>query len=139
MVNNLIDHRFNSVVQVQSIGKSTYEALQLQAIKVFSHGLSYQASYTYGHAMDDVSDALPVFANDSAMVQNPQNISASWGPSAFDVAQRFVSNGLFEVPWTKRFTGVEGQGATRLGGRWDCHRPIRIAGHNFERSGARHP
>ena len=60
VVNNRLDPRFNSVIQVQSVGKAEYEGVQIQALKVFSHGLSFQASYTYGHSMDDVSDALSV-------------------------------------------------------------------------------
>ena len=43
------------------------------------------------------------------MVQNPLNLASNWGPSAFDVRNRFVLNSLFEVPWTKRFTGVRGK------------------------------
>lgn len=109
VINNLLDPRFNSVVQLQSVGQASYEGVQFQALKVFSHGISFQASYTYGHAMDDVSDALPVYSNDSAMVQNPLDLDANWGPSAFDVASRFVLNGLFEIPWTKRFAGIRGK------------------------------
>jgi hypothetical protein len=109
VVNDLIDHRFNSVVQVQSVGQASYEGVQIQALKAFSHGFSFQTSYTYGHAMDDVSDALPVYSNDSALVQNPLDLSSNWGPSAFDVTSRFVFNGLFEIPWTRRFSGLRGK------------------------------
>jgi hypothetical protein len=109
VVNNRLDPRFNSVVQVQSVGKAEYEGLQVQALKVFSHGLSFQTSYTYGHSMDDVSDALFVFSNESNVLQNPLNLASNWGPAAFDVRNRVVLNSLFEVPWTKRFTGVRGK------------------------------
>lgn len=109
LVNNRLDHRFNSVVQVQSVGKAEYEGLQIQVLKVFNHGLGFQASYTYGRSMDDVSDALSVYSNESNMAQNPLNLASNWGPSAFDVRNRFVLNSLFEVPWTKHFTGVRGK------------------------------
>ena len=109
VVNDLLDHRFNSVLQVQSTGASNYEGLQLDLLKSFSHGLSLEASYTYGRAMDDVSDAMSVLVNDSYQAQDPRNLASNWGPSEFDVTQRFVTNAAFEIPWTKRFAGYQGK------------------------------
>jgi hypothetical protein len=109
VTNNRLDPRFNSVIQVQSVGKAEYEGLQIQALRVLSHGLSFQASYTYGHSMDDVSDALSVYSNESNVVQNPLNLASNWGHSAFDVRNRFVMNSLFEVPWAKSCSGICGE------------------------------
>jgi hypothetical protein len=108
-VNDRLDHRFNSVLQVQSTGASSYESLQIELLKSFSHGLSLQAAYTYSRTMDDVSDALGVLVNDSYQAQDPRNLSSNWGPAEFDVPQRFVTNAAFAIPWTKRFTGYEGK------------------------------
>lgn len=108
-VNDLLDHRFNSVLQAQSTGSSSYESLQIELLKSFSHGLSLQASYTYSRAMDDVSDALDVLVNDSYQAQDPRNLASNWGPAEFDVPQRFVMNAAFAIPWTKRFAGYEGK------------------------------
>ncbi len=108
-VNDLLDHRFNSVLQVQSTGTSDYESLQIALLKSFSHGLSFQASYTYSRTMDDVSDALGVLVNDSYQAQDPRNLASNWGPAEFDVPQRFVINAAFAIPWTKRFTRYEGK------------------------------
>ena len=109
VVNDLLDHRFNNVLQVQSSGKSNYEAMQFELVKVLSYGVSLQASYTYSRAMDDVSDALPVLANDSYQAQDPRNISSNWGPAEFDLPNRFVANAAFEIPWTSRFHGYRGK------------------------------
>jgi Carboxypeptidase regulatory-like domain len=109
VVNDRLDHRFNSVLQMQSTGASHYEGLQIALLKSVSHGLSLQASYTYGRAMDDVSDALNVLVNDSYQAQDPRNLASNWGPSEFDVPQRFVMNAAFAIPWTKRFAGYEGK------------------------------
>lgn len=108
-VNDLLDHRFNNVLQVQSSGRSNYEALQLEVLKALSHGLSLQASYTYSRAMDDVSDALPVLVNDSYQAQDPTNLHSNWGPAEFDLPSRFVANVAFEIPWTSRFHGYQGK------------------------------
>jgi hypothetical protein len=109
IANDLLDHRFNSVLQVQSTGSSNYESLQIELLKSFSHGLSLQAAYTYSRAMDDVSDGLNVLVNDSFEAQDPRNLSANWGASEFDVPHRFVMNAAFAIPWTKHFTGYEGK------------------------------
>lgn len=109
VVNDVQDPRFNSVLQVQSTGISTYESLQLALLKTFSHGLSFQASYTYSRTFDDVSDALGVLVNDSYEAQDPRNLASNWGPAEFDVPSRFVANATFEIPWTKRFTGYRGK------------------------------
>ena len=108
-VNDRLDNRFNSVLQVQSTGTSSYESLQLALLKSFSHGLSLQASYTYSRTMDDVSDALNILENDSYQAQDPRNLSSNWGPAEFDVPQRFVMNASFAIPWTRRFGGYEGK------------------------------
>ena len=108
-VNNRLDHRLNSVLQVQSAGSSDYESLRIELLKSFSHGLSLQASYTYSHTMDDVSDALGVLVNDSYQAQDPRNLSSNWGPAEFNLPQRFVTNAAFAIPWTKRFAGYEGK------------------------------
>jgi hypothetical protein len=109
VTNNLLDPRFNSVLQVQSAGKSNYEGVQIELLKSLSHGVSLQASYTYSRAMDDVSDALDVLVNDSYQAQNPRNLAANWGPAEFDVPSRFVGNVSFEIPWTHRFHSYEGK------------------------------
>ncbi len=108
-VNDRLDHRFNSVLQVQSTGTSDYESLQIELLKSFSHGLSLQASYTYGRTMDDVSDGFNVLVNDSFQAQDPRSLSANWGRAEFDVPHRFVTNAAFTIPWTKRFAGYEGK------------------------------
>jgi hypothetical protein len=108
-VNDLLDHRFNNVLQVQSAGKSNYEAVQLEVLKTLSHGVSLQASYTYSRTMDDVSDALPILVNDSYQAQDPTDLNSNWGPAEFDLPSRFVANVSFAIPWTSRFHGYKGK------------------------------
>ena len=57
-LNNRLDHRFDSVVQVQSTGTSNYNSLQIQGIRRYKNGLTFNANYTWAHCIDDVSDAL---------------------------------------------------------------------------------
>jgi len=108
-LNIRLDHRFNAVNQVQSLGTSIYHAGQLEVLKRISHGLSFDASYTYGHAIDDISDVLGVLVNDSANFQDPRNPASNRASSQFDLRHRFVSSSVWEIPWTKRYHGVAGK------------------------------
>lgn len=100
--NNRIDPRFNTVTQVQSIGTSDYHALQVEGIGKFGQWLSFDANYTYGHSIDDISDVLAVLVNDSAAVASPdQPLSFNRANSQFDIRQRFVMNYVYNVPFAR--------------------------------------
>jgi hypothetical protein len=107
IINNRLDPRFNSVTQVQSIGTSSFNSVQFEAIKKFGHGLSFDANYTWGHSIDDTSDVLGVLVNDTATVADPTKpIEANRANSAFDIRQRFVLSYVYEIPFAKHFSGV---------------------------------
>ena len=106
LVNNRLDHRFNSVTEVESIGTSNYQGLQLVVIKQQSHGLSLQGSYSYGHSIDDISDALNVLVNDSPTVQDPTNLKGNRASSEFDLRHRFVIDHVYEIPFTNHLEGT---------------------------------
>ncbi len=100
-----IDPRFNTVTQVQSIGTSSYNSLQVEAIGRFGNWLSFDANYTYGHSIDDVSDVLGVLVNDSATIANPTlPLSANRANSEFDLRQRFVSNWVYQIPFARNMS-----------------------------------
>jgi hypothetical protein len=105
-VNIRIDPRFNSVTKVESIGTSNYQGLQLVVIKQPSHGLSFQGSYTYGHSIDDVSDALNVLVNDTPTIQDPTNLRGNRASSEFDLRHRFVLSHVYELPFTNHLEGT---------------------------------
>jgi hypothetical protein len=106
---NRIDPRFNAVTQVQDAGSSIYHSFEFEGIKRFTHGYSIQASYTWGHSIDNASDVLGVLVNDSAVVEDPRNLDNNRGNSQFDVRHRFVVNHRWEIPWAKGLTGMAGR------------------------------
>ncbi len=106
VVNFRLDPRFNGVTQVQSVGTSNYQGLQLVVIKQPSHGLSLQGSYTYGHSIDDISDALAVLVNDAANVQDPTNLRGNRSNSEFDLRHRVALDHVYEIPFTNHFEGT---------------------------------
>jgi len=104
--NNLIDPRFDSVIQVQSTGTSSYNALQLEGIRRFKNGLTFNANYTWAHSLDDVSDALNVLVNDSAnLIDAAKALAFQRSNSQFDIRNRFVLSYNYEVPFAKGFHG----------------------------------
>src|ERR1700719_3121517 len=104
--NNLIDPRFDNVTQVQSTGTSSYNALQLEAVRRFKNGLTFNANYTWAHSLDDVSDALNVLVNDSAnLLDAAKPLSFQRSNSQFDIRNRFVLSYNYELPFTKGFHG----------------------------------
>jgi hypothetical protein len=105
-LNNLMDPRFDNVTQVKSIGISSYHSLQLEAVRRFRNGLSFNTNYTWAHSIDDISDALGVLINDSAGVLDASKpLSFNRSNSQFDIRQRFVLSYRYEIPFTKGFHG----------------------------------
>jgi outer membrane receptor protein involved in Fe transport len=83
-----------------TVAKSNYNSLQLLLEKRFSHGLQFQASYTFSKTLDNASsfeDAL-----------NPFNFNATYGLSKYDARNRFVFNAVWDLPIPK-YDGFKGK------------------------------
>ena len=96
-----------------SVAKSRYDSLQTSVRMRPSHGISFLASYTYGHARDHVSGlniggeprpVLPVAIGDSASFDRA--LSFEWGDALFDVRHRFVVSFGAELPTPQRMGSV---------------------------------
>lgn len=114
IVNNRLDPRFNGVTQLQSVAHSTYHALQLDVVKRMTHGLTFDANYTYGHSIDDVSDALSVLVNDAVSFQDSRKLSLNRANSQFDVRQRFATGYVYRLPFGRHLSGI----TRRVAGGW---------------------
>lgn len=106
IVNDRRDPRFNAVTQLQSVAHSNYNALQVEAIKRMHHGLTFDANYTYGHSIDDVSDALSVLVNDSVSFQDSRNLALNRANSQFDIRQRFAVGYVYQLPISHHLSGL---------------------------------
>ena len=82
-----------------SIGNiSNYNALQVTATQRAYHGLTFLATYTFSHALDENSSDL--------MMLRPQNSldpSAEYGNSSFDIRHRFTFGPSYLIPGEKGF------------------------------------
>ena len=94
-----------SVGTIDTSGSSNYNALQLSATKGFTHGLLFQASYTYSHALDNASG----FENAGFGIQRGYNQfdpALNYGDSAFDTRHRFVFSPVYQIPSLKSLSGL---------------------------------
>jgi len=83
-----------NITQVESSGRSSYQALWASVTRRLSRGLQFGASYTWSRSFDSNSLSSPPT---SVTVQNAYDIEDSWGPSDFDARHRFVLHALYEL------------------------------------------
>jgi outer membrane receptor protein involved in Fe transport len=96
---------FSLVRPTFSAAKSWYDSFQMTGRLLPWHGINALASYTYGHAIDDVSGLniggesrpmLPVVMGDQASIDTALNREK--GSALFDARQRFVISFGYELP-----------------------------------------
>ena len=83
-----------------SYGDSSYNALQVDFNRRFSHGLSLRGVYTWSKALDD-GDSVngTTTANEPGLVSNPYDIRADWGPAAWNVTNVGVISAVYALPF----------------------------------------
>lgn len=86
-----------SIVYEDSIGDSRFHSLSVNARKRLQKGVSLQATYQYGHSIDDASSIGGVGNN--TIVQNDKRIDLEYGNSSFDVRHKVTGNFLYELPF----------------------------------------
>lgn len=95
-----------AINQLESIGRSEYNSLQMSLIQSAWHGVSGRLNYTLSHANDNGSEAR----NTLPMIQG--NIDADWGNADFDVRHVLTAGFTYNIPtW----------GAGRFGDGWQVN------------------
>ena len=116
------DPRFGVVAQTQNVGNSNYNGVVLTASHSFNGGFQFQASYTYSHALDEISNnslnPFGVNANgnvDIVTALNPFNIrQLNYGNADYDVRHSFVMNYV----WSDAFRHLTSWGPNSLVKGW---------------------
>src|ERR1700682_5773055 len=92
----------------RSVGKGSYNALQVSARHQAQHGLSYGVSYTYSKAIDEASDGF--FGVEGQSSQDPYNLARDRSVAGFDLPHVLAVNFTAESPFGKgkRFTSNNG-------------------------------
>ncbi len=77
----------------ETVGISSYDALQAQLTKRMSHDIQLGASYTWSHTLDEQSDLGLFFTGD-----NPDNLRESYADADFDETNMLTFNYLLTLP-----------------------------------------
>jgi hypothetical protein len=98
------DPRFNSVSQIQSIAVSNYNGLSTSVQHSFSYGLQLQGSFTWSHALDEISNGgfnpFNFGTNESIFNPNePNNIRSMYGNADYDTRKYFSLSYVYQVPY----------------------------------------
>ncbi|MFB3906048.1 MAG: carboxypeptidase regulatory-like domain-containing protein [Acidobacteriota bacterium] len=92
-----MDPTKGSILVSDGRASSSYHSGQITLDKRFSHGLQFQANYTYSAFINDSDDILGGQAN-RTLPAYPFNIRLDRGRSAFDQPHRFVANWVYQFP-----------------------------------------
>jgi len=96
----------NAFTTIRWDGWAFFNALTVKATRHFTNGLSFDASYTWSHSIDDASDA----GTTNAEFNLPQNIYANnlaveKADSSFDHRNRVTANVVYDLPFGSRSSG----------------------------------
>jgi hypothetical protein len=83
-----------NIVQMESTGNSSYNALWISANRPLAHGLQLNVSYTWSKSLDYNS-----LSSQGVVVQNSYNLRGDHGLSDFDARQRLVVNAVYDLPF----------------------------------------
>lgn len=82
-------------------GSANYNSLQAKLERRFSSGLSFLASYTYSHSLDNAPTPLGSTGDPGFRGTNIVPIGLDYASSPFDVRQRVTFNTNYQLPFGK--------------------------------------
>jgi outer membrane receptor protein involved in Fe transport len=115
------DPRYTTNLLISNDAESWYNGVEIEWDKRLSHGVQFQAAYTFSKSTDTTSEATFVGAGDTN--QNGPNRQFAKGLSRFHTPHRFTLNGSWRIPFLTGRTDLAGQ---ILGG-WQLSGVMRLA------------
>ena len=106
---------YGNINQLGTIATGNYNSLQMTLRLADLHGLSAQASYTWGHTLDEVS------ASRSLLPQDSNDLKADYGNSDLDTRNNFTASLSYSIPAFSR-------GPKRLTEGWVANSLITLHG-----------
>jgi len=87
--------------------------------KRFSHGVDFQAAYTWSHAIDDANDPLVAPGGNRNIARNSFNLKEERGSSSYDLRHRLIFNYIFQLPFGPGHAHFSQGVAARALGGWE--------------------
>src|SRR5678816_3790504 len=103
----------SNITAFLSNGNSTYHGGSAEVTKRFSNGFQMTSAYTFSHLIDDTTAEVFSTVLSPRRVEDFRNLRRERANSALDHRHRFVTSGIYELPWFSRSTGLT---KTLLGG-----------------------
>lgn len=99
---------WGQITYIDNESHGTYDGMNAQFKRNYTHGLMFAANYTWGKVLDNVTEGgLGDYLNTNGYgglysgVQDIENQRGDRGPSEFDVGQRFAMSAVWELPSPK--------------------------------------
>jgi hypothetical protein len=105
---------FGSILQLNSVGTSNYNALQTTFRISKWHGLTSQFGYTWSHALDEISEYRAVIADD------PNNIKLDYGNGDYDTRHLFTTSFTYDIPGSSHGPQILTHG-WQISSLWNFH------------------
>jgi hypothetical protein len=93
-----ITPNLGQIIALYDSGWGSYHSLQLKLTKRVSSNLNFQASYTYGHSLDNGPAPFNLGHINNDNPQDPRNLNAEIASSDNDIRHSFVFSGLYRLP-----------------------------------------
>lgn len=98
------DPRFLGVTSIENLGRSNYDGLTFEYRRSLSYGLQGHISYTYSHALDNISNGgsgLPYsFCSGCGLSALPSpNVASSYGNADYDIRHNITGDLIWDLPF----------------------------------------
>lgn len=90
---------FTTILSNDAFGYSSYNALQVNWNRRFSNGFTLLGSYVWSKSMD-------LNSRDNQQASDPYDYNKDYGPSDFDIRNRFVTSFVYQIPGMKSGSGL---------------------------------
>lgn len=121
----VVDHdsNFGFILMTRNDGRANYNALTVRIEKRFSHGYYFAAHYTWSKGMGLTSSECGTGTDACFGQQNYWNKNADYGPLSYDVTQRAVFTGIYELPFGrgKQFGSQMAPALDKVLGGWQLN------------------
>ncbi|HWR16459.1 MAG TPA: TonB-dependent receptor [Terriglobales bacterium] len=108
------DARYGGITQIKNGSWSYYHALQVLVTKRPTHGINFQAAYTFSKALDTGSEFTYMGVDSNTPYLQNDSAASMKGYSVFDTPHRFTITYGYDFPFFKTQQGVLG----RILGGW---------------------
>jgi len=95
-----VNSQFGSVLETQSIGRSSYDVLSFTVTKFYGSGFSFirhydlNGTYTLSRTKDQANELISFLSG----VSDPVNPALDRGPASYDARHRFVLSSVLDLP-----------------------------------------